>query len=683
MAHQVIFPKNEGTKQGSLPAIVQGSTLETITILALYKDGSNVDMSSMTVTATMTDRDNSTTDVTGTLTGANGSFTWAYSAGDIGTAGRFSTIITYTDGVDSWSSEPVDFDIIANPAATAVQNDALVGIPASDAAWVSVSADGGALGTAAYIDVSRIETLEDALIPVAIADMTATASGYDAIDLTWTYTAIAPTTAFRLYRKTGIGGTYALIASPAIEDTSYADSGLVANTEYYYRLDAYNDYFQTAGNEAVETTGDLAFSDAIEALPGLIAYWPLNETTGTVADNALGNADLDGAYNAPRVQLATEAFLNGEAVANFYYKPAAIDYGGNVEFNGANMSAEYNWGKGWHLWFIKPTLASFNDTVNSHTMFLLRRNSAENMYGSFVGNGSRLLSFALKTGNATRTMGNTILRNQWMAILLRWDTAAGTADISIDGAIINDGITTLLPPILDAESSPASGLFSITQSYGLPGGAAYCAWGADTLPTDAQFEALYNSLVPNSRNITIAGDSKSDSGNDLWQMLFLEAADTATGDLWRESPRRLAVGGYKASDLLALIEAKLPQAPISKSPEAVLLAIGANDQSAGTNEATYKTNLTAIIDAYISKCPGSTIYVTIPYRADVATPTSPATMKTWIQAVVATYAEDVELGDDETVWFAGDIATYSDDDCHYNAAGAAEKVNQVRTLLGI
>lgn len=269
MSYQVIWDKNAGAKIGSLPSPTQGGTLEVITILALYRDGSTIDLSAMTLSATMTNRDSETTAVTGTLAGANGSFTWDFSAGDIGTPGRFSVVVAYTDGAESWASMPVTMDIIANPAATAVQNPALVGVSTTDAAWLTAGAAGGALSAqlaatqaaaeAASYPAASGATLAAALIPVAIADMTATTSSSTEIDLAWTYTAVGYIAGFYVYRKTGIGGTYALIDTIASTETSYADTGLTANTEYYYRVDAYNNFFTTAGNEANATTEPVTY----------------------------------------------------------------------------------------------------------------------------------------------------------------------------------------------------------------------------------------------------------------------------------------------------------------------------------------------------------------------------------------------------------------------------------------
>ena len=60
---------------------------------------------------------------------------------------------------------------------------------------------------------------------------------------------------FRLERKTGFAGTYALIATLPAGQTSYSDSGLQASTTYFYRIKAYNNAGESAySNEASATT---------------------------------------------------------------------------------------------------------------------------------------------------------------------------------------------------------------------------------------------------------------------------------------------------------------------------------------------------------------------------------------------------------------------------------------------
>lgn len=230
------------------------------------------------VTAVMENLDTGdVTAVTGTLTAtATTAATWELSAGDSGTYGTyFVTFQAIVGGVTTYTLN-AKLEIEENPAATASQNPALVTIPVADAAWVSAGAAGGALGDAAYEDTdafdaagtaatldaaldTRLDVLEAAMIPAAVADLAATANGSAAIDLAWTYTAVALITGFKIYRKTGLG-SYALIDTAADDAVSYADSGLDASTEYTYRVDAYNTFFASTGNEDSATTADLVLT---------------------------------------------------------------------------------------------------------------------------------------------------------------------------------------------------------------------------------------------------------------------------------------------------------------------------------------------------------------------------------------------------------------------------------------
>ncbi len=102
--------------------------------------------------------------------------------------------------------------------------------------------------------------------PTAPAALAATASSTSQINLTWTDTS-SNETGFRIERKTGVSGTYAEIAAPAANATSFSNTGLAAGTTYYYRVWAYNAGGNSAySNEAPAVTFTTACSSAKTAI---------------------------------------------------------------------------------------------------------------------------------------------------------------------------------------------------------------------------------------------------------------------------------------------------------------------------------------------------------------------------------------------------------------------------------
>jgi titin len=74
--------------------------------------------------------------------------------------------------------------------------------------------------------------------PNAPSGLTATATSSTQINLSWTD--VANETGFKIERKTGAGGTYSQIGTVGTGVVSYNDTGLTANTNYYYRVRATN-----------------------------------------------------------------------------------------------------------------------------------------------------------------------------------------------------------------------------------------------------------------------------------------------------------------------------------------------------------------------------------------------------------------------------------------------------------
>src|SRR5690606_37951780 len=123
--------------------------------------------------------------------------------------------------------------------------------------------------------------------------------------------------------------------------------------------------------------------------------------------------------------------------------------------------------------------------------------------------------------------------------------------------------------------------------------------------------------------------------NDYWIAQTVANLATGSGEVWRERPYRIGLSGLRVVALADELEANA--ANYTGEPDVILVHIGTNDQSGGTAETPFKADLRRVINALLARFPGNPMYINFPYRADVATPTSPATMKTWITAVIAEY----------------------------------------------
>jgi predicted alpha-1,2-mannosidase len=121
--------------------------------------------------------------------------------------------------------------------------------------------------------------------PSAPAGLQATA-GYGLIDLNWA--APAGTTSYSIARSTSSG---AEVVITNVTTTNYVDRGLVSGTTYYYTVSAGNLLGQSGNSGEVSAT-------PLPRLPGSygaavmadnpLAYWPLNETNGSVAYDIVG-----------------------------------------------------------------------------------------------------------------------------------------------------------------------------------------------------------------------------------------------------------------------------------------------------------------------------------------------------------------------------------------------------------
>lgn len=180
------------------------------------------------------------------------------------------------------------------------------------------------------------------------------------------------------------------------------------------------------------------------------------------------------------------------------------------------------------------------------------------------------------------------------------------------------------------------------------------------------------------RKLLALGDSKT-AGDD-WVSQLVQALQDETGYSWQELGPRPAVAGYTASTLKTYIDANL--SGIVGTANTITINIGANDVGPLPAEATWKGNMTSIIDSLRTKWPGATIYVARPWRRGYGTECN--TLADWIDDIVALYPNGVELGPDERVWLENgdDGATYTSDGIHYTAGAQTVCAAQWATVMG-
>ena len=120
--------------------------------------------------------------------------------------------------------------------------------------------------------------------PGTPSGLAAIATSSSQINLSWTD--VANETGYKIERKTGSGGTYSQIATVGAGVVSYSNTGLAANTTYFYRVRATN----AGGDSAYSNEASATTPDVVPAAPsGLVA--------ATVSSSQINLSWTDNASN--------------------------------------------------------------------------------------------------------------------------------------------------------------------------------------------------------------------------------------------------------------------------------------------------------------------------------------------------------------------------------------------------
>ncbi|GAA0565636.1 fibronectin type III domain-containing protein [Chitinophaga japonensis] len=192
------------------------------------------------------------------------------------------------------------------------------------------------------------ESISLGAVPTAPNNVTVTAVSHNKLRINWNDRSNNET-GFEVYRSTSSNGTYSIITTTGANVTSYTDSSLNANTNYYYRLKAINTYGSSAFSSTA--TGKTQPLPTIPAAPtnlvgtavsgsGINLVWNDNSTNETAFEvyrsaNNTSNYVLIATLAANAAAQASYADSGLFANAVYYYRVRAKNDGGNSAYTNA------------------------------------------------------------------------------------------------------------------------------------------------------------------------------------------------------------------------------------------------------------------------------------------------------------------------------------------------------------
>lgn len=172
-----------------------------------------------------------------------------------------------------------------------------------------------------------------------------------------------------------------------------------------------------SGQDASGLAAVQIYADKVKAIAtaNLIAYWPLWETSGSVADNYEGTAARDGAYTG--VALNNSTFSNGD--------PVGLWDGSNDYCNIHSASLNTAFGNGQEgtvsIW-VKVSAAGIWTDSTSRRAFQLRVDDNNRVILNRTTTNNQLAAFYI-AGGTTDTLTISTSSTGWIHLALTWSKA--------------------------------------------------------------------------------------------------------------------------------------------------------------------------------------------------------------------------------------------------------------------
>jgi hypothetical protein len=223
-------------------------------------------------------------------------------------------------------------------------------------------------GHSGYSNEANAQTLSPA--PAPPGNLTAATAGSNKIALVWADNADNEN-GFKIERKTGAAGTYALIATIGANKTGFVDSSLIANTQYFYRVRAYN----AGGHSGYSNEANATTLPNPPAPPGSLTATAVSESRIDLAWT--DNAGDEGGFKIERKTSAAGAYAEIATVganvtgysntglaanAQYFYRIRAYNTGGHSAYSNEASAIPFS---SVNLALNKPATASSTDSSST------------------------------------------------------------------------------------------------------------------------------------------------------------------------------------------------------------------------------------------------------------------------------------------------------------------------------
>ena len=328
-------------------------------------------------------------------------------------------------GVDSGSTSLADFGYDGDGMRVYKTGDGKSTVYHYDQGGKIISEDDGSgtlLADYVYLNGKLIaKVAEDpGEAPAAPTGLTATAASPSGINLSWTDNS-SNETGFAIERKTGASGTYAQVGTTGANATSFSDTGLSANTTYYYRVKALNasasSSYSNETNATTQQVGALAAPTSLTATAAsssaINILWTDNSTdeTGFSIERKTGASGTYGQVATVNANVKSYSSTGLTANTTYYYRVRAINGSIYSAYSNEAHSTTQNPPPPTAPTGLTATAASssvinlsWTDNSTDETGFSIeRKTGASGTYGQIVTVGANVKSYS-STGLASSTI---------------------------------------------------------------------------------------------------------------------------------------------------------------------------------------------------------------------------------------------------------------------------------------